>query len=103
MKPLIVDEEAATDIENAIVWYEQQQPGLGRRFDAAIAACLSTVETYPKPFFTVEKFGLQRVLLEAFPYAVFFREAASVVVVLAVIHTSRDAGKVLRRRLRGQE
>jgi hypothetical protein len=63
---------AAADLAEARLWYDDQRPGLGDEFLASIADAFTRLEQNPEQFpFYYRDF--RRVLVERFPYKVFFR------------------------------
>jgi toxin ParE1/3/4 len=87
---LIVRRGAKADIRDARRWYEARRAGLGREFAAEVDAALARVKAMPLRFTEVAA-GVRRALTDRFPYAVYFRTDDARIVVLAVIHTSRDS------------
>ena len=95
--------EALAEYEDAVVYYEKREEGLGGRliqeFDEAVALALE----YPEAFATVPEapidFGLRWVMLRSFPiklvYTVNARDVALLVV--AVFHARRRPGYWLER------
>lgn len=63
--------EAQINIREVAVWYEQREPGLGRRFMREIRQSLHSISKSPLRFPVIEK-GVRRLLLHRFPYAVYF-------------------------------
>ena len=90
---------ASADVDAAYDWYEEQRPGLGDEFvtaiDAAVASILAFQEAYP-----VIHRGARRVLLERFPYALYYQLAGHRVIIVACMHAARDP-KAWRSRLNG--
>jgi toxin ParE1/3/4 len=64
-------------------WYEGRQPGLGAEFRAALDETIDRIAENPMQFRRVQG-EIRRAILNRFPYAVYFREASSDIVVLAV-------------------
>jgi len=87
---------ADADLADARAWYDDQRPGLGDEFLASIAAALTRLEQNPEQF-PVYYRDFRRVLVERFPYKIFFRMQADAVIVFRVMHAASDH----RRRLRG--
>lgn len=85
----IVRPLAQADIDDAVTWYEQQQSGLGSRFLDVLDHIFKRIRDTPLQFPSVSV-DLRRALLHTFPYAVYFRETADAVVILAVLHLRRD-------------
>ena len=82
-------QEAATEFEAALEWYEQQHAGLGVRFVSEVVAAAQRAAESPLLHATVHN-NLRFARVKRFPYSVIFREESSRIVVIAVFHTSRD-------------
>ena len=63
--------EAQINIREAAVWYEQRETGLGHRFRREIRQSLISITKTPLRFPIIE-YGIRRLLLSRFPYAVYF-------------------------------
>lgn len=90
MKPRIVFRRAAkSEFEDAAVWYDEQRRGLGEEFlheiEQSLASAASTPLQYPIVFGDV-----RRTVARRFPYAVYFRIRADLLIVLAVFHGRRN-------------
>ena len=71
-------------------WYENEAPGLGRSFRAAVDAVIERMSANPRQFPVVHK-NIRRALLRRFPYALMFViEADEPLSVIACFHGSRD-------------
>ena len=88
----IVRPLAQADIEAAAGWYEEQQAGLGLRFIDSVDHVLTRIRQTPLQFPEISV-DVRRALLQTFPYAVYFRTAEDLVVILAVLHLRRDPRK----------
>ncbi len=90
---LVIDPRAIRDIQEAIDYYDEQQAGLGERFEAALNKHLLTLEK--NPFFRIRYDNVHCLPLKKFPYMVHFTvdEGQQVVTVRAVFHTSLDPKK----------
>lgn len=86
---LVVRPEAESDIASAAQWYEQRRPGLSLDFRSALDRTLSSILEAPELYARVYR-DLRRALLRRFPYGVFYLRRAEVIIVLAVLHTSRN-------------
>lgn len=87
--PVRVRREAVQDIEDAAVWYEEQSGGLGREFLDEVRRSLQRVAEQPELYPSVHR-NTRRALTHRFPFGVFFRVEAGSIVVIAVMHGSRD-------------
>ncbi len=94
---LVVTDAAAADIAEAADWYEARQAGLGETFVAAVDVALEQILEHPLRF-RVAHAPWRRALLPRFPYCTFYRADQEQVLVLAVLHGSRDPSHRLGRR-----
>jgi plasmid stabilization system protein ParE len=80
---------AEKDLEEAVLWYEKQAPGLGARFITEMRAAIQSLEfnPYKVPVYYRE---FRRMLLNRFPYKVFYRILDDKVIVFRVLHAKRD-------------
>jgi len=85
----IVRPLAESDLDRAASWYEKQKSGLGLLFLDAADQLFRRLRESPLQFPFVSA-DVHRALLHTFPYAVYFRVSDDTVVVLAVLHLSRD-------------
>jgi plasmid stabilization system protein ParE len=85
------------DVEAAFEWYENEQPGLGVEFLDELRATYNRVADGPLKYQELRG-CIRRALLRRFPYVVYFAIEADIVVVVAVLHASRDPAEWLRRK-----
>ena len=92
-----IEPEAYQDIQEAIDWYNHQQPGLGGRFQMEIKATFNKLKRHP--FFQIRYDNVHCFLLKRFPYMVHYTidEENSNIIVRAVFCTSNDP-KIWKRR-----
>ncbi len=83
------EREAEEDVLEAYDWYEQQRPGLGARFRDSLDVAMGRVTENPRAC-PVTYRDLRRILVERFPYAVYYRLYHSEVSVVAVFHGRRN-------------
>ncbi|MGA2207584.1 MAG: type II toxin-antitoxin system RelE/ParE family toxin [Terracidiphilus sp.] len=90
MFPVIFTLRARAELIAAQAWYENEAPGLGRRFRAAVDAMVERMNANPRQFPVIYK-NVRRALLRRFPYALMFViEADGTLTVIACFHGSRD-------------
>ncbi len=88
--------EAQKDIEESAKWYEQQRENLGFDFlDEIDKSCL-LIEHDPLMYEEVYK-NLRRVVVERFPFNIFYFVEEESIVIVAVIHGSRHPKKWQKR------
>ena len=96
MRSLSVRPEADADILQAVIYYEEQSPGLSLRFEAELHSRLDRIRESPDGYALVEH-GYRQAMLGRFPYSIVFYATDARVVVAAVPHHSRDQRSWLRR------
>jgi toxin ParE1/3/4 len=94
---LIADPRADLDVEAAFEWYENEQPGVGFELLDELRAAYNSVANGPFKY-QVLRSQIRRALLRRFPFAVYFVIDGHVIVVLAVLHASRDPAEWQLRR-----
>jgi plasmid stabilization system protein ParE len=87
---VIFTQPARIKLIDARDWYENEAPGLGRWFRAAVDAVVERMSANPRQFPVVQK-NIRRALLRRFPYALMFViEDDRTLTVIACFHGSRD-------------
>jgi toxin ParE1/3/4 len=94
---IVIDPRAIKDIQEAINYYDEQQIGLGAKFEALINKHLSALEK--NPYFQIRYANVRCLSLNKFPFMVHFTidEENKLIEVRAVFHTSRDPKKWKKR------
>ena len=88
---LIIDPAAKLDIIESIRWYNEQKPGLGRRYYSSIKQAMKLIKNGPEKF-QVRYETLRMAPLERFPFMVLYQVdlANKLVAIVAVLHTGRN-------------
>ena len=88
-----IDPRAIQDIQEAIAYYDEQQVGLGEKFEAVLNEHLLTL--LKNPYFRIRYDNIHCLPLKKFPYMVHFtvNENKKEVTVWAVFHTSLNPDK----------
>lgn len=96
MRRVRILEEAAEEVIEAAIWYEQAHPGLGIEFDYAVNAALDLLEDEVVPLTNLSGVagvsGVKRLVLRRFPYDIVVRESSDEIIVIAIAHHSRRPG-----------
>jgi toxin ParE1/3/4 len=87
--PVTLRPRAENDIRTIFEWYESQQRTLGEAFLVDLRLTMDRIGRFPESSPVVRK-RVRRAFVTKFPYLVFYIVDATRVVVLAVLHTSRD-------------
>jgi plasmid stabilization system protein ParE len=86
---VILRPRAEDDIRVAYQWYEAQQVGLGEDFLARLRRSLLHAAEFPESSPVIYK-SVRRCVVTRFPYLAFYLSEPTRILVLAVLHTSRD-------------
>lgn len=96
--PVVFKPAALSEFEEAVAWYEAEQPGLGQEFKLEVKRALQRALSNPEHFQRVRG-RAQKIRLRRFKkYAIYFAIKDGTFAVLAVFHGSRNPAE-LRRRL----
>lgn len=90
---IMVSREAAQELEEAVAWYEKEQPGLGSRLIAAFEhAALLLSEPNP-PLVPVlgnaAELGARKLILHRFPFSLVTVQYDQTITIVALAHHSR--------------
>lgn len=85
---LVFRPEAERELIEAIDWYEERRPGLGREFAVALVARIAKILSSPLASPRVRG-EMRRSILQRFPYAIYYQVLPGEVVVLGVMHGRR--------------
>ena len=80
--------EAEKDIREAYNWYESQRQFLGKAFLSEIDSILERIQENPQLYAHAYK-SIRRALCKRFPYAVYYMDNDSNIVVIAVLQQRR--------------
>lgn len=84
--------EAERDLAAAASWYEQQRAGLGQEFLDEFVAMQDRLSDTPLIWPVIHR-KTHRALLNRFPFGVYFRIDGADVVIVAVMHGSRNPSR----------
>ncbi len=87
-RQLEIRAEASRHIAEAFSWYEAQRPGLGWTFRDKLDKAFKLLQDHPEAGPEVYR-GLRRVLVDHFPYAVYYSLPKHTIAIRAVLHTRR--------------
>jgi plasmid stabilization system protein ParE len=99
--PLVFRRIAQLELDDSVSWYENKRTGLGKRFRIEIEKHLERIAHQPQQFRQIRG-QVRRVVLQRFPYSIYFLPEVDRIVVLAVFH-GRRAPHNLETRLLTQD
>ena len=80
--------EASTEIQEAVIWYEEQQSGLGKRFASEAETTIYRIAHFPEINSEMVK-NIRRAIVPGFPYGIIYSTGKDLVEVYAVAHLHR--------------
>lgn len=89
MYEVIIEENAAFEIEEIYYWYENKLSGLGERFKEDLDKRIEILFYHPYTFSFITSLH-RRVPLKNFPYFIIYRIIQKTVIVLSVIYGGRN-------------
>ena len=95
--PLVFRRIAQLELDESVSWYENKRVGLGSQFRLEIEKHLERITTQPQQFRQIRG-QVRRVVLQRFPYSIYFLPEVDRIIVLAVFH-GRRAPQNLESRL----
>lgn len=87
---VIVQPKAVDDILEAAKWYDNNLKGLGESFINSIDSAIHSIQQNPEAYPKVYK-ELRRILIKKFPFGIFYLIENSQIIVIAVLHASRNS------------
>jgi len=84
------------DIEEAVRFYNAKSNGLGERFYGKCLESFAKIENQPHHYTFVRE-PVRRVIVNSFPYKIFYYIHGEKVIVLGVAHAKRSNAFVKRR------
>lgn len=83
--------EALEEYQDAALYYEACQSGLGQRFIEAIEHAIQHIIEKPEQRKPLEK-DVRRYLTRVFPYAILYSIEPNYILIIAVMHCHREPG-----------
>jgi len=96
---VLILSEAELDIDEAFVWYELNQIGLGKRFYESVDKSIRFISESPLGCSEIYK-GLRRFVIKKFPYGIYYKVnlEKKEIQIVGVIHFRRGS-KILKKRI----
>jgi len=92
---------ARTELNKAVDYYENCQPGLGYEFAEEIYATIAIILQYPRGWSSISRKS-RRCLSRRFPYGVIYQVKKEQIRVIAIAHSHRRPG-YWRNRLKNEK
>jgi plasmid stabilization system protein ParE len=95
---LRITSRAQQDVTRAYEWYEENVTGLGLEFIKCVNDRINHISHDPQHFQKVFADSVQRALVFRFPFAIYFVEKGSSLIVFAVLHQRINPSKWKKRK-----
>jgi plasmid stabilization system protein ParE len=94
MLQIVNSERALKEFEDAYLWYEENQIGLGERFSQEYLSKINFIKLHPNSF-PKKKNGLREILVDDFPYSIIYdyKSSKELIVVASIFHNKRNPKK----------
>jgi plasmid stabilization system protein ParE len=92
---VLIRPAAEKDLDGARKWYNRQRSGLGDEFLISIAEAFTRLEQDPQRYRMLYR-DFRRILVERFPYMIFYQIKGNNVIVLRILHDARDGERERR-------
>ncbi len=89
-RPVKFLRSAAVEADEAVIWHEEREAGLGRQFREAVEMAVESIQRHPTAFPVVHEKDFRRVVVNKFPYIIIYLVESTSILVVSVFHTSRD-------------
>ena len=87
--PVTLRVEAQADFDAAFHWYQSQRAGLGAEFAERVQETLDQIAARPELYPRVLP-DVRRAVVRRFPYLVIYQVEPDRIVVVSIVHGSRD-------------
>jgi plasmid stabilization system protein ParE len=95
-RELVVLPQAAHDANEAYIWYELRDPGVGEEFLGQLELCQQTIAVDPDRARRIRG-NVRKVKMKRFPYFIYYHTSPDAVTVLAVLHGARHSRQWLQQ------
>jgi toxin ParE1/3/4 len=97
VKPLILHSEAQKELDEAMAFYENRRPGLGKNFLEEVEKSWKSISQFPQAGSLFSETIFRKAVVQRFPYLIYYEELEEHIFVLAVAHAKRKPGYWLNR------
>lgn len=86
------------DLDEAIAWYENESPGLGKKFFKSFEQAKENILKRPTAYVSITA-TVKRILLKNFPYKIFYIISDNTIYLIGLTHAKRS-NAFIRRKLK---
>ncbi|MBF0198598.1 MAG: type II toxin-antitoxin system RelE/ParE family toxin [Planctomycetes bacterium] len=85
---ILFTKEASLELDDAVIFYELEQKGLGLLFKREVKRMLLLIRQYPE-IGPTEDLSIRHILLHKFPHKILYSIEVTNIIVLAIAHQHR--------------
>ncbi|MCC5848370.1 MAG: type II toxin-antitoxin system RelE/ParE family toxin [Verrucomicrobia bacterium] len=89
MLPLVIARAAVEEFQDAVVYYNQERPGLGYEFASEVKSAFQRIKEFPDAWPVFHETS-RRCFLQRFPYGILYKNYPNQIFVAAIMHLRRD-------------
>lgn len=93
---IVIVEEAKLDYREALNYYKDINPKLGKRFNQSFKDSLDKIKKKPE-LFQIRFENTRVIILKTFPYLIYFTIYDNLIVIKAIYHSSRNSKLNLKK------
>ncbi|MEK7175569.1 MAG: type II toxin-antitoxin system RelE/ParE family toxin [Patescibacteria group bacterium] len=93
MRKIYFHPEAETEMLKAAIYYESQQPDLGKRFLSCVQSGINGIQINPFLYPIIEfdhKISVRRCLTKTFPFGILFSLTSNQIIIMAIMNLHRN-------------
>jgi plasmid stabilization system protein ParE len=91
-----ISELAQKELDDAVLYYELEQSGLGQRFRSTVRKTIDRIKKYPTSW-PIEREEVRKCFVHKFPYKILYSVQKQSIVILAIAHQHRKPGYWIER------
>jgi plasmid stabilization system protein ParE len=80
---------AQSEFDDAIDYYDEQQPGLGSEFAEEVGDALERINHYPEAWSPLSP-RVRRCVINRFPYSVLYEVRSEIIIIVAIQHHHQE-------------
>ncbi len=89
MKPVIIHDEARSELDEAMGYYEEKRAGLGLSLGDEVEKAVGLIRLYPQIGVMYKSTDYRYWVLARFPFVIYYLELENATWVMAIAHRSR--------------
>lgn len=97
MKPALFHQDAQSELDDAIAFYEAHRDGLGLDLQSRVESAVKTIQKAPRRWPVYKSSQFRQRPIKRFPYTIYYMDLEDHVWIVAIAHQKRRPGYWTRR------